>query len=339
MVTLAEESPVLISRTGSLGRIRLNRPKAINALTVAMIETLDEALHDFADDPGVTAVLIDGAGERGLCAGGDVRAVREAIVAGADHRVFFEREYAMNARIAHFAKPYVAWMDGIVMGGGVGVSVHGSLRITTERTRLAMPETIIGFFPDVGALFHLARTPGRIGTRLALTGMTIDGADAVAAGLADTVVESDRFAELADRLAAGHRLDPTVGATDLPSGLAAAADELDPLYAGDTAAEIIAALEDSPVPAAAEDAAAIRLRSPLAVCLTLAALRRAADLSVDEVLAQDARLAGEPALLADFAEGVRAQLVDKDRTPRWRDARIEDVDETAVAALVAGATR
>ncbi|MVA75555.1 enoyl-CoA hydratase/isomerase family protein [Auraticoccus sp. F435] len=326
---------VLSGTRGRLGRIRLNRPRAINALTTDMVRAVRSELARFAD-AGVDAVWLDGAGERGLCAGGDVRAVRESVLAGGDEATtFFEAEYAMDAAVATSPVPVVAWMDGVVMGGGVGVSVHAGLRLVTERTRLAMPETLIGFFPDVGALWWLARCPGRTGTRLALTGATVGGADAVALGLADRLVASDRAAELVERAAAGERLtDVGLGAAEVSSPVLAEASVLDPLLAGDDAAAILRRLGVGEHPLAAATARELAARSPWAVSVTLAALRRAERMStLAEVLDQDRRLAPRMAAHPDFAEGVRAQLVDRDRTPRWTHAGLDDVDPAEVEAL------
>ncbi|HLS02774.1 MAG TPA: enoyl-CoA hydratase/isomerase family protein, partial [Beutenbergiaceae bacterium] len=176
---------------GPLGRIQLNRPRTINALTPTMIAEIREAIHAFEHDPAITAIAVDGAGERGLCSGADVRAIREAILTKGNEAAgeFWRTEYAMNAEIHALTTPYAAFMDGIVMGGGVGVSTYGSIRVTTPRTRLAMPETGIGLFPDVGTMFTLSRAPGQLGTHMALTGLPVSGADAVIAGFADAVID------------------------------------------------------------------------------------------------------------------------------------------------------
>src|SRR5664280_1415691 len=207
---------VLYARDGRLGQILLNRPKVINALTGPMVTSVLAQLQDWAQDDAVLAVSIQGAGERGLCAGNDVRALREGLMQGhgsAGAVQFWAHESHLNAAIAGFPKPFVAFMDGIVMGGGVGISAHGSLRLVTERSRVAMPETAIGFFPDVGSLFLLSRAPGEIGTHLAMTGLSVGGADAVTCGLADALFDSQDIPGLIARLAAGEALDADVGST------------------------------------------------------------------------------------------------------------------------------
>lgn len=315
---------------GALGRIELNRPKAINALTTPMVTDIGTVLRRWADDDAIAAVAITGAGERGLCAGGDVRAVREAIAAGDLDQPyeFWRSEYAVNAQIADYPKPYVAIMDGIVMGGGVGISAHGNRRLVTERTKIAMPETIIGLFPDVGALWLLANAPGEFGTHLALTGSTIDGPSAITAGLADAMIDSASIPQVLDTLARGESIDELTSVpepVELPAWLEA--------YAGDDAAQIVARLEASDDADARAAAEAIRARSPFSVSVTLAALRRAAAMSsVHEVLAQDLVLGRHFLAEPDFAEGVRAQLVDKDRNPKWRHASLDEVDPAEVEA-------
>ena len=198
---IAEPKPDLIARReGAAGVIRLNRPKAINAVTLEMFRDIDKALDAFEADPAVGLILLEGAGERGLCAGGDIRALYESSKAGGDlGKILWREEYILNARIAKFPKPYVAFMDGIVMGGGVGLSAHGSHRVVTERTKLAMPEVGLGFFPDVGGTWLLSRSPGEIGTYFGLTGQTMNGPDAVYAGFADAVVPSANLPACARR--------------------------------------------------------------------------------------------------------------------------------------------
>src|SRR6201990_1790968 len=196
-----EEGDLIVRREGAAGVIRLNRPKAINAMTLEMSIGIDAALDRFEADPAVAVVLLEGAGERGLCAGGDIRGLYESSKAGGDlGKVFWRQEYIMNARIARFPKPYVAFMDGLVMGGGVGLSAHARHRVVTEKTKLAMPEVGLGFFPEVGGTWLLSRSPGEIGTYFGLTGRTMNGPDAIYARFADAVVPSARLAELRDAL-------------------------------------------------------------------------------------------------------------------------------------------
>ena len=332
---------VVYAVDGPLGRARLNRPRAINALDRASIDSLHQQLTAWAADDSVSAVVLDGAGERGLCAGGDVRALRESVLAGRHEEAvdYWRAEYAVNALVAAYPKPYVAWMDGIVMGGGVGVSAHGSLRVVTERTQLAMPETIIGFFPDVGGLQLLAHAPGELGTHVALTGVPVAGDDALLLGTADVLVASDAKARVIEVL----REDPGVSAPGLAaavgSGPGAGAGRawlqenrawIDECYVGDDAAVIVQRLAASSEPGAGEAAAHIVARSPHSVTVTLEAIRRAASMTVEEVLAQDLALGPAFARHPDFAEGVRAQLVDKDRHPRWAHASVADVGRAEV---------
>ena len=329
---------VLYARDGRLGRIMLNRPKVINALTSQMVTSVLAQLQDWSHDDSVTAVAIQGAGERGLCSGGDVRALRSNLAQGSAGAVqFWADEYRMNAAIAGYPKPFVAFMDGIVMGGGVGISAHGSLRLVTERSRVAMPETAIGYFPDVGSLFLLARAPGEIGTHLAMTGLAVGGADAVTAGLADAMVESRDIPGIVRRLAAGEPLDACVGSTSAVGSLEADRDWIDSCYAGKDAVEIIRALRAHPAPNARSCADLLQTRSPLAVSVALEAIRRAAQMeTLAEVLDQDLRLGSAFASSTDFVEGVRALLVDRDNAPRWRHKSLEDVDPGEVAELFAG---
>src|SRR3954465_14839559 len=196
-----EEGDLVARVEGSAGIIRLNRPKAINAVTLEMFRDIDKALDRFETDPAVAVILLEGAGERGLCAGGDIRALWESSkVRGDLGKTLWREEYILNARIAKFAKPYIAFMDGIVMGGGVGLAAHSSHRVVTERTKLAMPEVGLGFFPDVGGTWLLGRSQGEIGTYFGLTGQAMNGPDAIYAGFADAVVPSGKLPALRDAL-------------------------------------------------------------------------------------------------------------------------------------------
>ena len=334
-----DDEPVLLHTEGHVLRITLNRPRALNALTHSMVRGIDEALTLAADDGAVTAVVIGGAGGRGLCAGGDIRSIYEDARAGRRASVDFWRdEYRLNARIARFPKPYVALMDGIVMGGGVGVSAHGDVRVVTERSRVAMPETGIGFVPDVGGTYLLAAAPGELGTHLALTGGAVGAADAMLCGLADHFVPSHRLADLTTALAGcatPAEVKDTVRryATDAPEGeLAAHRPWIDDCYACDTVEEIIDRMLNSGLPAAKETADALLTASPTALKVTLAAVRRSARLSSPEAaLDQEFRVSCRAFAGHDLVEGVRARIIDKDRTPRWNPAALGDVSAADVA--------
>ncbi len=329
---------VLYARDGHLGRILLNRPRAINVLNYLMVSSIMAQLDDWARDDAVTAVSIQGAGERGLCAGGDVRALRTVVLAGSGEAIrFWAHEYVMNAAIADYPKPFVAFMDGVVMGGGVGLSAHGSLRLVTERSRVAMPETTIGFSPDVGSLFLLSRAPGEIGTHLAMTGLSVGGPDAVVCGLADALISSRDIPSIITRLAAGESLDAGIGSTTAVGDLEAAREWIDPCYAGDDAVTIERTLRAHPAPGAQQAADVLATRAPLAVSIALEAIRRASRMdTLAQVLEQDVRLAGALADSADFVEGVRALLVDRDNEPRWRHRSLADVDPAEVARAFSG---
>ena len=327
------EGDLIVRREGSAGIIRLNRPKAINALTLEMTLGIDAALGRFEADPDVALVLLEGAGERGLCAGGDIRGLYESSKAGGDlGKVFWRREYIINARIAKYPKPYVAFMDGLVMGGGVGLSAHGRHRIVTERTKLAMPEVGLGFFPDVGGTWLLSRAPGEIGTYFALTGQTMNGPDAIHARFADAVVSSDKLPALRDVLT---KVRPgtlpsevkalidgfATGETSGP--VAAMQGRIDKWFAFDRIEDIVAALRRDGSEAAVTTLKALGEKSPRGMVVTLKLLRLARGASsLEECLAREYRAALEVFRSDDFREGVRAAVIDKDRNPRWSPAAI-----------------
>jgi enoyl-CoA hydratase len=334
-------SEIDIRVESGVGRITLNRPKALNALTLNMVQSIDAALTKWAGDPGVRCVVLDGAGERGLCAGGDIRAIydvlREEIYGLAEQ--FFRAEYVMNARIAAFPKPYVALMDGITMGGGIGVSAHGSLRIVTERSRLAMPETGIGFVPDVGGTYLLGHAPGEFGTHAALTSMHMGAADAILCGLADICLPSSALPDFIAGVAqAGAAESLRAAAARLaieppPGVLAAAESWIARCYAHDDAETIARALANSPDSAAREAAVTMAGKSPTSVKITLRALREARGSSLNSCLEREYRLAMACMHRPDFREGVRAAIVDKDRNPRWSPSRLEDVPVADIDAM------
>ncbi|MDT3440134.1 MULTISPECIES: enoyl-CoA hydratase/isomerase family protein [unclassified Pseudofrankia] len=325
---------------GPVGWLTLNRPKAINALTHTMVLAMTEALDDWAADDSITCVVVDGAGERGLCAGGDVRAFYHDARSGGTGSVdFWADEYRLNSFIARYPKPYVALMDGLVMGGGVGISAHGSVRVVTERSRIAMPETGIGFVPDVGGTWLLSRMPGQTGTHAALTAGTLSAADAITAGLADQLVPTEQLPELVDRLVAGTAPADAVALLAVPAGegrLAAARGWIDSCYAAGTVEEILQRLRAHGDPSAAVAADEIAAKSPTALTVTLAALRRAVGLAdLDTALVQEFRVSVACLRHHDLAEGIRAQIIDKDRFPRWSPSALADVDDALVAEFFA----
>lgn len=336
-----EADTVLCAVDGRTGVITLNRPGALNALTHPMVLRITEALTRWDRDPGVEQVLIRGAGERGLCAGGDIRAIHDDAKAGTRASAAFWRdEYRLNAYIARYPKSYVALMDGIVMGGGVGVSAHGSVRVVTERSRVAMPETGIGFVPDVGGTHLLARAPGRLGTHLALTGSAVGAADALLCGLADHFVPAERLPALTAELAAAparevlgrYAEEPGSG----PGPLAGGREWIDHCYAAATVEEIVDRLLGYGEPAAKEAAETILAKSPTALKVTLESVRRAAALgSLGPVLEQEFTVSCNALTSPDLVEGIRAQVVDKDRMPRWSPATLGEVTEEDVARFFA----
>ncbi|HEY3679280.1 MAG TPA: enoyl-CoA hydratase/isomerase family protein [Bradyrhizobium sp.] len=340
------EPDLIARREGSAGIIRLNRPKAINAVTLEMFRDVDKALDEFEADPAVGVIALEGAGERGLCAGGDIRALYESSkVRGDLGKILWREEYILNARIAKFGKPYVAFMDGIVMGGGVGLSAHSRHRVVTEKTKLAMPEVGLGFFPDVGGTFLLSRSPGEIGTYFGLTGQTMNGPDAIHARFADAVVPSARLAELRDALTnvrPGTQSDEIkllIGgfATGETAGpVAAMQPEIDRWFAHDRMEDIMAALQRDGSEAALSTLKTLNEKSPRGMVVTLKLLRLArASSSLEECLVREYRAALEVFASDDFREGVRAAVIDKDRNPRWSPPRIEDVTPEMTAPYFA----
>lgn len=333
--TLAD-GQVLTRRSGGLGHLILNRPEAINALNIAMVRAIAETLDDWSTDPGVVVVALTGAGDRGMCSGGDIVAMTSgehgALASAAE---FLTVEYRLNATIALYPKPIVAIMDGLVLGGGIGLSSHASHRIVTERSRVGMPETRIGFLPDVGGTWLLSRSPGHLGTHLALTGAIVPGEDGIAAGLADVMIDSRSIPALLEALELGE-VDAAISAVrvDPPSSaLAAAAQWIDEAYAAETVPEILDRLRASGVNAARDAASTIDAQSPSAVLTTFEAVTRAREFtSLEQALNQEFRAELHLAIAPDFAEGVRAQLIDKDRQPRWSPASMSEVDPAVIQA-------
>ncbi|GAA1518528.1 enoyl-CoA hydratase [Agromyces terreus] len=328
-----------------VGHVTLDRPKALNALSYEMILALADVFDAWRDDSEVSLVVLDGAGDRGLCAGGDIRELYEMSTGGRadDARTFFRAEYRLNAAIARYPKPVVAIMDGITMGGGIGLAGHASVRVVTERSRVAMPETRIGFTPDVGGSWLLAAAPGELGTHLALNSRTMDAADAIHAGFADAFVPSENLPHLLRALA--ERADPGSPAeivmlfdeTPGPSALAASRDWVDACYSAPTVAEIIGRLraygsdaaDDGSEASAAARAAADELEtlSPTALTVTLDAVRRARTLPrLEDALEQEFQLVSWFVEHPDLHEGIRAQVIDKDRNPRWDPATLDGVE-------------
>ncbi|MDY0908336.1 enoyl-CoA hydratase/isomerase family protein [Microbacterium sp. CFBP9034] len=344
-MTDAPEPTVLVRASGGLGRLTLNRPRAINALDLGMIHQLHAALDAWEHDTEVDVVLIDGAGERGLCAGGDVRGLAERVMSGRadDSAQFFRDEYALNARIAEYPKTIVALADGITMGGGIGVAGHAAIRIVTERSQLAMPETRIGFTPDVGGTWLLAHAPGRLGEYLGLTGAVMDGSDAIYAGFADHFVPSENLDGLRDALET--RADPSsptelvllFDETPPPSKLIRAREWIDDAFAADTVSEVIGRLRARPEAEASATADLLGELSPTGLAVTLASVRRSRDLpGLRDALDQEYGLVmwfatSQP----DLAEGIRAQVIDKDRSPRWQPATLAELSPDAAASALA----
>ncbi|GAB4347897.1 MAG: enoyl-CoA hydratase/isomerase family protein [Oricola sp.] len=334
---------LLVWRDGAAGRLRLNRPKALNALTHDMARGIENALLAWREDDTVGLVIIDAAGDKAFCAGGDIQQLYALGKAG-DYepaRRFWAEEYRLNALIANYPKPYVAIMDGITMGGGVGVGAHGSHRIVTGRTTLAMPEVGIGFLPDVGGTWLLSRAPGRTGYYLGMTGARMDAADAIYAGFADNYIESDRLEAFAARLVETANVDAAIAefASEPPAGtLAAARAEIDDAFGRENPLAIADRLDIMATGGsewAASALKALRRTAPLSVASTFEAVRRAEGFSsIEQCLALEYRFSHRVLEGHDFLEGVRAAVIDKDRNPDWQPKRLEDITPDMVETML-----
>jgi enoyl-CoA hydratase len=333
----AEAEPsLLVERQGEVGLLTMNRPRALNALDQAMIDGFAAMLPEWAGPAGPRLVLLQGEG-RGFCAGGDVRRVRELVLAGDSTGVerFFAEEYAVNAGIARFPRPWISLIDGVCMGGGLGVSIHGSHRLVTEQAMLAMPETAIALFPDVGTSHVLPRLPGALGLWIALTGARLRGAEAVESGLATHFISRDSLPALRAALLA----EADAGVIDRfaqpvpPGRIAALRPAIDRCFGAGSIPAILAALATEDSDWAREQVAVLRRVSPTSLFVTHALLTRTAGLDLDACLALELVLTRNVTRYPDFAEGVRSVLVDKDNAPAWTPARIEDVREAEIERL------
>ncbi len=318
---------ILFDVRDGTGWVTLNRPQALNALTHDMALRLDARLDAWAMDDAIARVVIEGAGERAFCAGGDIRDLYEVMGRGDEpfFDVFYRGEYSLNYRIHTYPKPYVALMDGVVMGGGVGVSIHGSQRIVTEHCLFAMPETGIGFFPDVGGAWFLSRMPGEIGMYLGLTGARLGPADALYCGVATHYAPRDRLPEALD----GFHADPG------PPPLAEHRAAIDRCFAGDSLEAIIAALEGEGGDWAGLTLAALAGKSPTSLKVTYRQLRQGASLSFSQAMTLEFRLSQRFCAEPDFREGARAVVIDKDRDPHWRPPTLAEVSDSHVESYFA----
>lgn len=330
---------LIVRREGAVGRLSLNRPKALNALTRDMCEAISAALLEWRDDDGVELVMIDHADGRGFCAGGDVAMVRRSVLedGGEEGRAFFHAEYRMNHLLFTYPKPVVAFMDGVTMGGGVGLALPCTYRVATENTLLAMPEGAIGLFPDVGGGWYLPRLKGRIGQFLALTGARLDGAECLWASLATHYLPSEAIAKGKARLTAGEEIETLLADLSIeprPARLARNAERIERLFASDRLEDVLAALDADPSEWAAKEWKAVAAKCPTTAKVALRQLAgRPADFA--EEMALEYRLAARMIVRPDFAEGVRAVLVDKDNSPRWDPAAPEGVTDGMLDAIFA----
>jgi enoyl-CoA hydratase len=333
---------ILFERRGAAGLVTLNRPKALNALTRDMIRALMAQLSAWAADGAVSRVIVTAEGGRAFCAGGDIRALYDLGRAGREDEAleFFRDEYTLNAAVKRFPKPYVALMDGIVMGGGAGISIHGSHRVAGDQYAFAMPEVGIGFFPDVGATYALPQMPGEIGTFCAVTGERLKTADGIASGAATHRVKSDRLADLRDALCGSVSVDAVVNAFAEPSGegpVMARRAAIDRLFAGARIEDILAALDREAASGAPDAewtrgiAATMRTKSPTSLKLALEQMRRGADLPFEDCMRTEFRIVSRILHGHDLYEGVRAVIVDKDNAPDWRPATLAEVTDAEVA--------
>jgi len=354
MITPVDErgthAPVITRIDDRVGRITLNRPRALHALNLAMCADMLAACKAWRRDRGVHAVLLDHAGDRGFCAGGDIRAIVEAGLRGGDEaQDFFRTEYQLNHCLFTFPKPTVAVMDGVVMGGGVGIAMPCRFRIATERTLFAMPETAIGLFPDVGGGWYLPRLPGQVGTWLALTGARLRAADCLELGIATDFVPGARLSEFKRAVidlasAQDGEFAASVILSELvrfrgdpgPEGISALRDDIDRLFAFDTVEEIFQALLADGGEWAAGQLDLLQSKSPQALKVTLRQMRLGARMaSFEDEMSMEFRMASRVVLMPDFAEGVRACLIDRDNTPNWDPPELEGVDEKRLATIFA----
>jgi enoyl-CoA hydratase len=340
------DSEIRFDRRGAAGIVTLDRPSALNAVTLAMVRALAAQLEAWRNDGAVSRIIVTAQG-RAFSAGGDLRAIYKAGRTGRqrDSIAFWREEYALNAAIKRYPKPYVALIDGIVMGGGVGISVHGSHRVAGDHFAFAMPEVGIGFFPDVGATWFLPRLPGKIGTYCALTGERLDAADAVVTRIATHRVDSARFGDLADALCGGVSVDAILAAFSLPPSPAeprygpvtARRAEIDRIFAAASVEDILTQLETEASTSGGDalwaraSAAALRAKAPLSLKIALEQMRRGCNWSFEECMMAEFRIVSRVAYGEDFYEGIRAVIIDKDNRPRWRPATLAEVTDQCVA--------
>lgn len=341
---MSEEAEVIVWQDGSAGRLRINRPDALNALTHGMCLEIEKALIGWQDDPSISCILLDAVSERAFCAGGDIQYLYQTGRKDPEPgRQFWRDEYRLNAMISRYPKPYVALMHGITMGGGVGIASHGSHRIVSDQTMVAMPETSIGFLPDVGGTWLLSRAPGETGIYLGLSGARMNAADAIYAGFADTYVPADKLSELSAALIAGTQADEAIAtyASAAPEGaLAGLQSKIDDVFSADDVGSCIAHLQqmaDTGDEWAAKTLTMISRNAPLALTATFEAIHRARKLtSLEDCLALEFNYAYRAIAGHDFLEGIRAMVIDKDRKPDWQPATLDDVTPEMVDDMFAG---
>ncbi|MBV9332038.1 MAG: enoyl-CoA hydratase/isomerase family protein [Alphaproteobacteria bacterium] len=337
---MSGEAEILFEQRGQLGLITLNRPRALNALTHGMCVAMREKLASWSRDDAVRTVAIRGTGERAFCAGGDIRSLYEAGKSGSPDAIdFYREEYLLDAAIKHLAKPYVAFMGGIVMGGGVGVSVNGQFRVAEETTMFAMPETGIGLFPDVGGSFFLPRLPGAAGMYLALTGTRLGASETVAQGLATHIVPRENREDVLERLAAG--IAPAVALSELQRPLPEPASpqidpgKIDSVFSAPSVHEILERLAAADTDWSRSTEKVIRTKSPTSTCLAFRQIREGAKLDFDSCMRMEFRMVNRVMAGHDFYEGVRATIIDKDNRPQWRPAELSEVDDAQIDSYFA----
>jgi len=340
---------ILFERRGAAGIVILNRPQALNAVTLVMVRALHRQLDAWRNDPAVTRVIVTGAGDRAFSAGGDLRQVYELGRSGRQEEalIYWREEYALNTVIKYYPKPYVALLDGIVMGGGVGVSVHGSHRVAGDKFLFAMPEVNIGFFPDIGATWFLPRLPGEYGAYCALSGERLRADDAVASGVATHRIPSARFAELLDGLCGDVPVDAMLNAFAVPSSggpFAARRGTIDKAFDASSVEIVLQNLDVATAAGepgsdwAAATAKTVRTRSPTSLKIALAQVRRGQIMSFEECMRTEFRIVSRIVYGKDFYEGVRALIIDKDNAPKWRPAALGDVTAADVERYFAPVT-